>query len=182
MEMFRSLVLNPNVSRNNSLEPFFHQISVHLCCAMTHIVETIQDSSLKLLDILIDNKPDFIRAYVIKILENFIDQISKAGLKGKRRILKNDPHKFTSTHVWRKKVLNRLSKMLTIVVGGGGGSTTGGGSESGVESNEKLVDFGGSRQCLVQQKIESQNPITLNLTYDLLLKLKPHLNVFLRLN
>lgn len=115
MDFFKTLILNSYISRNDSLRPFYHLISVHLSCAMTHIVENIQYSSLKLLDILIEHKPDFIRVYAAKILENFIDQISKANLKGNKRILKNDPYKLTSTHNWRKNVLSRLNKILSIV-------------------------------------------------------------------
>lgn len=114
-EIFRSLVLHPLVAQNNSLEPFYHLISVHLCCAMTHIVEKIQYSSLKLLDILVEHKPDFVRKYAMSIFDNFVEQISKSDLKGTRRILRNDPFKFTSTHSWRKNVLSRLSRMLNIV-------------------------------------------------------------------
>lgn len=114
-EIFRSLVLHPLVTPTNSLEPFYHLISVHLCCAMTHIVEKIQYSSLKLLDILVEHKPDFIRKYAMSIFDNFVEQISKSDLKGTRRILRNDPFKFTSTHSWRKNVLSRLSRMLNIV-------------------------------------------------------------------
>ncbi len=148
--MLKTFILHPSVSKNNALEPFFQLISVHLCCAMTHIVEKIQYSSLKLLDLLIDLKPDFVRAFAPKILENFIEQISKGDPnRANRRVLKNDPLKFTSTHSWRKNVLTRLSKMLAIVLLGQGRS-----EESVVEKKSVLRDCGESRECLLVVNFE----------------------------
>jgi len=82
---------------------------------MTHISENVQNDSLKLLDILIEHIPDLVRSHAYTIFQNFVDQISKASLKGDRRTLKNDPYKMTSTQTWRSKVLSRLFKMLQIV-------------------------------------------------------------------
>ncbi len=117
MQLFKTVILLPNINykKQNVLEPFFNLINVHLSFTMTHIVESIQYSSLKLLDILIEHLPELIRVHSYNIFENFIDQISKATLKGDKRTLKNDPYKMTSTQAWRHNVLSRLYKMLTIV-------------------------------------------------------------------
>lgn len=115
--LFKTLILLPLFKDQNSnlLQPFYGLINVYLSCAMTHIVDTVQYSSLKLLDILIEHMPDLIRIHAYSIFENFIEQISKATLKGNKRTLKNDPYKMTSTQTWRHNVLNRLHKMLMIV-------------------------------------------------------------------
>jgi transcriptional regulator len=153
IDLLKQLILNEYIQSNNSLQSFFHLINVHLSCAMTHIIEHIQYSSLKLLDILIENKPDFIQAYALKILQNFIDQISKASLKGNKRVLKNEPGKFSSTLNWRKNVLNRLNKMLTIVAN----RDLSNGDASGGQITVP-VSFNESRQCVVVlEKDQSHN-------------------------
>ncbi len=116
MHLFKTLILLPDFrSSKNILKPFFPLINVHLSCAMTHIMDNIQYSSLKLLDILIEHLPDLVRSHAYTIFENFIEQISKANLKGDKRTLKNDPYKLTSTQTWRHNVLNRLHRMLLII-------------------------------------------------------------------
>lgn len=116
MLLLKTLIQLPYFSQNPSiLRPFYYLISVHLSSAMTNIVEEVQASSLKLLDILVDNMPRFIQAHAHQIFQNFIDQISKTNLKGDKRTLKNDPMKLTSTQEWRHKVLNRLHSILLIV-------------------------------------------------------------------
>ncbi len=116
MLLFKTLIQLPYFSQNQSvLKPFYYLINVHLSCAMTNVIDTVQDSSLKILDILIENLPEFVQTHAYNIFENFIDQISKNNLKGDKRTLKNDPYKLTSTQEWRHKVLNRLHRMLLIV-------------------------------------------------------------------
>lgn len=116
MHLFKTLILLPHFrSSKNILKPFYPLINVHLSCAMTHIMDNIQYSSLKLLDILIEHLPDLVRSHAYTIFENFIEQISKANLKGDKRTLKNDPYKLTSTQTWRHNVLNRLHRMLLII-------------------------------------------------------------------
>lgn len=115
MQLFKTVILLPSLSNKKQLEPFYGLINVHLSFSMTHIIENIQYSSLKLLDILIEHIPELIRVHSYNIFENFIDQISKANLKGDKRTLKNDPYKMTSTQTWRHNVLSRLYKMLLIV-------------------------------------------------------------------
>lgn len=115
-QLFKTVILVPDLNNKTLLKPFYELINVHLSCAMTHIVDNVQYSSLKILDILIEHMPDLIRTYAYSIFENFIDQISKLSTsKGDKRTLKNDPYKLTSTQSWRHNVLNRLYKMLIIV-------------------------------------------------------------------
>lgn len=173
-DLLRSLILHPFVAQCNALEPFYHLISVHLCCAMTHIVEKIQYSSLKLLDILVEHKPDFVRTYALALFDNFVEQISKSDLKGTRRILKNDPFKFTSTHTWRKNVLSRLSRMLNIVTAGRNTPT---GSIIDDRASEQEVSVvasseDGSRQSIVVFKSDTtRKPAVIDLRYYFFLDL-----------
>ena len=115
MQLFKTLILLPFFGNKSVLQPFYSLINVHLSCAMTHSVESVQYSSLKLLDILIENLPDLVRIHAYGIFDNFIAQISNTSLKGDKRQLKNDPYKLTSTQTWRHNVLSRLYKMLYIV-------------------------------------------------------------------
>ncbi len=118
MQLFKTIILlsGLNQKKHNVLEPFYNLINVHLTFSMTHIVESIQQSSLKFLDILIEHMPELIRVHSYDIFENFINQISKAAVKGDKRTLKNEPYKMTSTQTWRCSVLSRLYKMLKIVL------------------------------------------------------------------
>jgi len=115
MNLFKTLILLPYFSNKSVLIPFYNFINVHLSCAMTHSVESVQHTSLKLLDILIENMPDLVRTNAYSIFDNFISQISNTNLKGDKRQLKNDPYKLTSTQTWRHNVLSRLYRMLVIV-------------------------------------------------------------------
>ena len=130
MQLFKTMILLPglNQKKHNVLEPFYSLINVHLTFSMTHIVESIQQSSLKFLDILIEHMPELIRVHSYDIFENFINQISKAAVKGDKRTLKNEPYKMTSTQAWRSNVLIRLYKMLKIVL------------SSDVSKNKKFLD------------------------------------------
>ena len=117
MLLFKTVIKLPGIkNKKHILIPFYELINVHLSCAMTHLLEKIQYSSLRLLDLLIENIPDLIIENPLNIFENFIDQISKVSIKGKRRVLKNDPCKLTSTQSWRYNVLERLNSMLVVVL------------------------------------------------------------------
>jgi hypothetical protein len=115
MSLFKTIILSNDLIKRSLLIPFYGLINVHLSCAMTNILDEIQYSSLKLLDILIDHLPDLVRMHSNNIFENFLDQISKTTLKGDKRILKNDPYKLTSTQSWRQNVLIRMYNLLSIV-------------------------------------------------------------------
>jgi pre-rRNA-processing protein IPI1 len=153
IQLLKTLISLPYFNNKSVLQPFYGLINVHLSCAMTHIVEEVQHSSLKLLDILIESLPDLVKTHAYNIFENFIDQISKANLKGERT-LKNDPFKFTSTQAWRHNVLNHLYKMLLIVAENKNGKRID--SEfielNGDESSKIstfFIEFDESRKCLI---------------------------------
>lgn len=84
MQLFKTFILLPHIlQKKNTLEPFYSLLNVHLSCSMTHISENVQYDSLKLLDILIEHMPDLVKINAYAIFGNFIDQISKATLRGK---------------------------------------------------------------------------------------------------
>jgi pre-rRNA-processing protein IPI1 len=112
--LFKTILTTPKIKDKTIFIPFYELIDVHLSCAMTHLVEKIKYSSLKLLDILIEHLPDFLIAKPYKIFENFLDQISVESALSKKRTLKNDPCKFTSTQNWRYNVLKRMHTMMNI--------------------------------------------------------------------
>ena len=59
------------------IAPFFPILSAHLCCAMTHINDDIQQDSLVILDLCLENCPELVTASSNKIMPNFIEQISR---------------------------------------------------------------------------------------------------------
>jgi pre-rRNA-processing protein IPI1 len=154
---------NNSLRRSSLLSPFFGLINVHLSCAMTHIVENVQYTSLKVLDILIENLPELVKIHAYNIFENFIDQISKASLRGDKRVLKNDPYKMTSTQAWRHNVLSRLHKMLLIV----SSKVTIDSSKLDQQAEDEfVVEFNDIRQCLITKTtLNDQNCKTLRLKY-----------------
>ena len=116
INLFKTLILLPIFSNNQMLKPFFNLITVYLSCAMTHISDNIKYSSLKILDILCEKLPELVKLNAYTIFDNFVEQISKASVNNNsKRVLKNDPLKFSSTQSWRYNVLTRLHKFLTII-------------------------------------------------------------------
>ena len=76
MLLFKTLIQLPYFNKNSSvLKPFYYLINVHLSCAMTNIIDSVQDSSLKVLDVLIENLPEFLQTHAYNIFENFIGLI-----------------------------------------------------------------------------------------------------------
>ncbi len=113
--LFKTVISLPNlINKKDIMIPFYELINAHLSCAMTHVVDKIQYSSLKLLDVLIESMPNLIIQNPFNIFENFIDQISQVSING-RQMLRNDPCKLTSTQSWRYNVLNRLFTMFSLV-------------------------------------------------------------------
>lgn len=100
-------------------KPYFNLLNAHLSCSMTHIDENIQNSSLQILDLLIQYLPSLILNHYSQIFESFIEQISKLSTtksNGKtKRVLKNDPYKLTSTQAWRSNVLTRIYKLISLL-------------------------------------------------------------------
>lgn len=162
MQLFKTLIDLPILANRSMLRPFYNLINVHLSLAMTHIVDNVQYSSLKLLDLLIAHLPELVRTHAYSIFQNFVDQISKAPLKGDRRVLKNDPFKLTSTQAWRQNVLSRLHKMLLIVSS----------DEAAAAANERthetssepiIVNFDSVRHCYVTIESEPVKPLSLRI-------------------
>jgi len=165
MQLLKTFILLPELAKKkSSLEPFYSLLNVYLSCTMTHIDEKVQHSSLKLLDILVENMPELVRIHAYTIFENFVDQISKASLKDNKRVLKNDPYKMTSTQTWRHNVLTRLYKMLLIVSNSAEAKVKTGHEKPEtnpfecIENNWKLlgnksrslvINFGEDRQCSI---------------------------------
>jgi hypothetical protein len=130
---------------------------------MTHVIETVQHSSLKLLDIIIEHMPELIREHAAAIFDNFIEQISKHSLRGDRRVLKNDPYKLTSTQTWRYDVLHRLHVMLLVVLHGSSGA-----SEKSTPANRQTIQVSFDRAtdsdtpsstCIIEMASTSNSPI-----------------------
>jgi hypothetical protein len=113
--LFKTILTIPNIKDKNIFKPFYELIDIHLNCAMTHFIEKIKYSSLKLLDILIENLPDFLILKPYKIFDNFLDQISIESPSSKKLSLRNDPCRFTSTQNWRYNVLKRIYTMMNII-------------------------------------------------------------------
>lgn len=100
-----------------TMEPFFDIICCYLRCAMTHITPSIQEDSLLLLDTLLVQLPSLVADKKNKILENFLDMISK---------LKNDSQPTRtltvrlgsklSSNKWRIRVLERLDSLFAAIV------------------------------------------------------------------
>ncbi|XP_029445776.1 testis-expressed protein 10 isoform X2 [Rhinatrema bivittatum] len=104
----------------DQIAPFFPLMSAHLSSAMTHIVEEIQEDSLKILDILLKEYTALLIDRSSMLLRNFVELIShqqlsrgvKSGDKSSAWTLSVNPnHKLTSQQ-WRLNVLIRLQKLL----------------------------------------------------------------------
>ncbi|XP_036289089.1 testis-expressed protein 10 isoform X4 [Pipistrellus kuhlii] len=112
--------------RAEQISPFFPLVSAHLSSAMTHITEGIQEDSLKVLDILLEEYPALITGRSSILLKNFVELIShqqlSKGLVNRDRsqswILSVNPNRRLTSQQWRLKVLVRLSKFLQALADG----------------------------------------------------------------
>ncbi|XP_037706780.1 testis-expressed protein 10 [Choloepus didactylus] len=112
--------------RAEQISPFFPLVSAHLSSAMTHITEGIQEDSLKVLDILLEQYPALITGRSSILLKNFVELIShqqlSKGLINRDRsqswILSVNPNRRLTSQQWRLKVLVRLSKFLQALANG----------------------------------------------------------------
>ena len=104
----------PQVS-TRQIAPFFPVLSAHLCCAMTHIEDSIQLDSLTVLDLCLENFPALVTGSTSQLLPNFVEQISRCRQSGsgsaERSLLVNPDSKMSSMK-WRVKVLDRLHRFL----------------------------------------------------------------------
>ncbi|XP_035236334.1 testis-expressed protein 10 homolog [Anguilla anguilla] len=106
--------------------PFFPLLSAHLTCAMTHIVEGIQQDALRVLDVLLEHYPALLSARCTVLLRNFLELISQrrlspAGKGGEDRkagsyALSVTPGRAVTAQQWRLTVLTRLGGFLQAVV------------------------------------------------------------------
>ncbi|XP_036395505.1 testis-expressed protein 10 homolog [Megalops cyprinoides] len=108
--------------------PFFPLLSAHLTCAMTHIVEGIQEDALRVLDVLLEHYPALLAARCTVLLRNFLElisqrRLSRAGKSAEERkpgggawALSVNPGRTVSSQQWRLTVLTRLGCFLQAVV------------------------------------------------------------------
>ncbi|XP_044514217.1 testis-expressed protein 10 [Gracilinanus agilis] len=112
--------------RPEQITPFFPLVSAHLSSAMTHITEGIQEDSLKVLDVLLEEYPALVTGRSSVLLKNFVELIShqqlSKGLKNRDRsqswILSVNPNRRLTSQQWRLNVLVRLSKFLQALAYG----------------------------------------------------------------
>lgn len=71
------------------MSAFFPLLSAHLCCAMTHIDENIQQDSLPVLDLCLDHVPELVIQNSSRIMSNFIEQISRLTQTTNKGIFKS---------------------------------------------------------------------------------------------
>ena len=116
-----------------ALNAFFPQMSAHLCCAMTHIDEGRQQHSLSILDLFLEHFPKQVIRNSGQLLPNFIQQISllrqsgsgkgkfgRSSESGMVRTLSMNPNSKLSSIKWRLNVMQRLSKVLSVIIEEGG--------------------------------------------------------------
>lgn len=97
--------------------PYYDVLSSYLCCAMTHIDPRIQSDSLLFLDVLLKLTPSIVTNHYSKIMDNFLDMISKLRIESKpERSLTLNLNSKISTVKWRVNVLQKLQLMLQVLI------------------------------------------------------------------
>ncbi|XP_015261022.1 PREDICTED: testis-expressed sequence 10 protein [Gekko japonicus] len=111
--------------RAEHISPFFPLVSAHLSSAMTHISEGIQEDSLKVLDVLLEEYPTLLMDRSSVLLNNFVELISHQQLSKRLKnrdnvswMLSVSPNRRITSQQWRLNVLLRLRKFLHVLVGG----------------------------------------------------------------
>lgn len=102
------------------MSPFFPLVSAHLSSAMTHIIEGIQEDSLLVFDVLLEEYPILLASRSNMLLKNFVELIShhqlSKGAKGAVRssawTLSVNPNRTLTSQQWSLNVLIRLKKLL----------------------------------------------------------------------
>ncbi|KAM9307686.1 testis-expressed protein 10 [Gastrophryne carolinensis] len=115
--------LAPMISQEK-IAPFFPLVSAHLSSAMTHIMSGIQEDSLKILDILLEQYPDLLIDRSSMLVNNFLELIShqtnsnemKNTDKPSAWTLSVNPNRKITSQKWRINVLSRLKKFLQALV------------------------------------------------------------------
>lgn len=138
-ESFRVLSVLLDYLTPERTAPFFHILSSYLRCGMTHIHVAIQEDALLMLDTLLRHVPDLVAADSTRILQNFLEMISRARNEGKisstttnsgttggnalnfsapssRSLLTLPVSQKQTTIKWRSRVLIRLQEMLRTLV------------------------------------------------------------------
>ncbi|XP_060103775.1 testis-expressed protein 10 isoform X2 [Heteronotia binoei] len=107
------------------ISPFFPLVSAHLSSAMTHISERIQEDSLKVLDVLLEEYPTLLMDRSSVLLNNFVELISHQQLSKQLKSRENvswmlsvSPNRRITSQQWRLKVLLRLRKFLQVLAEG----------------------------------------------------------------
>ncbi|XP_006031411.1 testis-expressed protein 10 isoform X1 [Alligator sinensis] len=138
--------------RAEQIAPYFPLVSAHLSSAMTHISEGIQEDSLKVLDILLEEYPVLLTDRSSILLKNFVELIShqqlSKRLKNREKIswmLSVNPNRRVTSQQWRLNVLVRLRKFLRALVDGA----------SELEDEEGL-------QQQKEGSLSSKNPVCIN--------------------
>lgn len=100
----------------DKLRPFFPILVTYLKCAMTHIKSAIQEDSLLMLDVLLNNASSLVAAEKDNILPPYLNMISKmrADDKPERTLSLQLGNKIT-TIKWRRNVLERLISFLKCI-------------------------------------------------------------------
>lgn len=99
------------VCQSVCLEPLYEVVSVHLCCALSHIDIGIQFGALRLLDTVIDHLPDLVRRHSGQILPNCVNQIATGAKLDSAGL--NDS---VSNAQRRTEVICRIAKLLRSLV------------------------------------------------------------------
>ncbi|KAM8966462.1 testis-expressed protein 10 [Pelodytes ibericus] len=114
--------LTPMITQEK-VTPFFPLVSAHLSSAMTHIIVGIQEDSLKILDVLLEEYPDLLIDRSSMLLNNFLELISHqknskevGGEKQSVWTLSINPNRKITSQKWRLNVLTRLKKFLQALV------------------------------------------------------------------
>ena len=106
-----------SLATEDKVAPFFPLLNAQLLCAMNHIQVDIQQDSHFFLDLLLSKVPKLVAPVTMRILPNFLEQISsrgEGGTNGKRVLAINPTQRLTSLK-WRQEVLTRVCKLLELV-------------------------------------------------------------------
>lgn len=118
LKLFRMVFAS---GQERKIAGFFPLLSTHLCCAMTHICDDVQQDSLKFFDILLDRFPIEVTGNMSQMLiQIFMEQISTQVSVGKGankgRTLMINPSSRQSSQKARAKILDRVRKALPLRV------------------------------------------------------------------
>lgn len=138
-ECFKVLdIICSQISEQN-LRPFFPILVTFLKCAMTHIKPSIQEDSLRMLDILLKHAPQLVASEKDNILPPYLDMISKLRVEKPERTLSLELGNKITSMKWRQSVLERLITFLKCI-----------GTQE--KQGDKLVTTSVAREIAVNEK------------------------------